>query len=236
MSVLKLDSSQIIDLYVNKNKDATSIGRELSVCVHTIQKVLRENGVKIRNRAEAMQLLIGKISEKNLPEIIELYQEGWTLEEIAKKFGTGLTTISRHLRKLNLTRKAEESKRLRGTTSWGSRNANWKGGRRRSDGYIYIQGEHPRACNGYIAEHILVWEQTHRKRVPLAWIIHHINGIRDDNRPSNLVAMPRKKHSKNYNYSLLNTCQKRIRELEIENRQLRHALEDNQSIFYINEN
>lgn len=237
MSILQLNDTQIIDWYVTEKRSAAAISRQLGVCSHTIRKILQKNGIKPRSYSEATQLIMGKISEQNLPDIVKLYQEGWIMEDLAPKFGVGLSTISRHLRNLKLTRKSEESKRLRGTTSWGPRNANWKGGKRISDGYVYIQCDHPRSSNGYLAEHIVVWEQTHNKTLPNGWIVHHINGIRNDNRPSNLVAMTRKKHSKEYNYNhLLNACQKKIRELEIENRQLRRAFADNQSIFYISEN
>lgn len=89
---------------------------------------------------------------------------------------------------------------------------NWKGGRIKTyNGYIMIlKPEHPRVGkNGYIMEHILVWEEAHSKPLPESWIIHHLNGIPDDNRPSNLEALPNKKH-----YLVLQAKAKRIQELE----------------------
>lgn len=94
----------------------------------------------------------------------------------------------------------------------GKENCNWKGGKHKTPlGYIQINmPEHHRAStNGYVFEHILIWEQTHQKPLPKGWIIHHLNGIRDDNRPQNLVAMPNNKH-----YLLLQAKAKRIQELE----------------------
>lgn len=87
----------------------------------------------------------------------------------------------------------------------------WKGGRTISQGYVRILcPEHPRADrDGYVREHLLVWEKTHSKRLPEGWVLHHLNGIRADNRPSNLFAMLGKKHS-----VLLPALQKRIQELE----------------------
>ena len=70
--------------------------------------------------------------------------------------------------------------------------------------------EHPRASKvGAVFDHWLVWEQAHNKPLPAGWIIHHLNGIKTDNRPSNLVALPNKKH-----YLVLQAKAKRIQELE----------------------
>lgn len=93
----------------------------------------------------------------------------------------------------------------------GADNPSWKGGRRISSGYIRIKApQHPRADKeGYVAEHILVWEETHGQRLPEGWIVHHLNGIRYDNRPPNLLGLPDKKHRR-----LLQAKAKRIQELE----------------------
>lgn len=76
----------------------------------------------------------------------------------------------------------------------GKRHARWKGGRKRGQGYVRILNpDHPNAdCDGYVAEHRLVMEK-HLGRYLESWeIIHHINGIRDDNRTENLQLFPRK--------------------------------------------
>ena len=69
--------------------------------------------------------------------------------------------------------------------------------------------KHPRANGGYIWEHILLWEQANGKELPRGWVIHHLNGIRDDNRLINLVALPDKKHR-----HILAAKAKRIQQLE----------------------
>jgi hypothetical protein len=63
----------------------------------------------------------------------------------------------------------------------------------------------------YRGEHIIVWEQAHNKTLPKNWVVHHINGIKSDNRIENLTAMARNKHT---NWTLLRIAQQRIRELE----------------------
>ena len=95
----------------------------------------------------------------------------------------------------------------------GSAHYHWKGGRSKtSSGYILVyQPDHPRITprHCYIFEHILVWEQAHGKPLPKGWVIHHLNGIKHDNRSQNLVALPNKKH-----YLVLQAKAKRIQELE----------------------
>jgi hypothetical protein len=89
---------------------------------------------------------------------------------------------------------------------------NWKGGRVNREGYVGIYcPDHPRAtatCT-YVMEHILVWEEAHGQPLPDGWVIHHKNGIRDDNRIENLLAMPKSTHD-NYIPKLQDT----VRNLE----------------------
>ena len=90
----------------------------------------------------------------------------------------------------------------------------WKGGRRTdSKGYVYLL-VHPEAPKGkrYQAEHIVVWERTNGKPLPHGWVVHHINGIKDDNRPENLEAHSRSKH--NHFERLFEQLERRIAVLE----------------------
>ncbi len=90
----------------------------------------------------------------------------------------------------------------------GDKHPQWKGGKRKT-GHGYIQMKDSSERLTY--EHRLVWEQSHNKTLPKGWVVHHLNGIRSDNRPENLVAMPRKD---NKPYTFVQALQARIRELE----------------------
>jgi HNH endonuclease len=71
----------------------------------------------------------------------------------------------------------------------GEANSNWKGGRtRHKAGYVMVRiPGHPRAGRSpYVFEHILVAEQVLGRYLVDGESVHHINGIRDDNRPENL--------------------------------------------------
>jgi len=71
----------------------------------------------------------------------------------------------------------------------GSNNPNWRGGRRKDHfGYIYIcSPDHPhKNKRGEVAEHRLVMERILGRYLEPEEVVHHINGIRDENYPENL--------------------------------------------------
>ena len=105
------------------------------------------------------------------------------------------------------------------STPSGNSAPHWKGGRSiDADGYVLINvGSNSNLTHTYVPEHRLVWERTHNKKLPKGWLIHHLNGIKTDNRPENLVAMPCNEHARRHFGSLY---QERIRELETKVREL----------------
>lgn len=64
---------------------------------------------------------------------------------------------------------------------------------------LYIPN-HPRADrNGRVFEHIVVWEEYYNEDVSEEYVIHHINGIKDDNRVENLQKMKFGEHTTYHN-------------------------------------
>ena len=80
---------------------------------------------------------------------------------------------------------------------WREKSSNWKGGTMTEKGYMLIRSEnHPYATrNGhYVCEHRLVMEKMIGRYLTPNEEIHHLNGIRDDNREENLLLCTRSQH------------------------------------------
>lgn len=63
-------------------------------------------------------------------------------------------------------------------------------------GYVLIYApDHPRANKNRVFEHILVWETANNMRIPDGYVVHHKNGIKDDNRIENPLLMTNEEHT-----------------------------------------
>ena len=99
----------------------------------------------------------------------------------------------------------------------GPNHSTWKGGRYGGgENYVYVAIENPNPPprTKYVPEHRLIWKQSHNEELPRDWDVHHINGIKSDNRPENLAAYPKRIHQRRVETSVFIASQQRIRELE----------------------
>lgn len=169
-----------------------------------------------------------QFSSEDIGEILEMHPS--TVVHYLQKYG-----ITRRTRGEALSLAFKKGKVKRHYAK-GKDHFNWRGGCTvKGDGHILINKPgHPRAnSNGYVLEHILIWEQAHGVPLPIGWEVHHLNGIPSDNRPENLKALPDLKHK-----NILAAKAQRIRELEsklfkthVEIESLRRAMADGQLVF-----
>lgn len=165
---------------------------------------------------------IYKRTSKHFKQIKELTvrQKGKTFEEMygVKK----AKELKKRLRKTHLGHKAsEESKNKRSFANRGCKNPNWKGGRVKIEGYIWVYTPNHPNCSSqnYVFEHRLVVEKKIGRYLQPWEVVHHINGIKDDNRPENLELLP----NQGTHLSII-FLQRENKKLKLENKRLKEKL------------
>lgn len=179
---------------LQETADAFHIGKS------TFSRYMRKKRIPRRTMKEGVALSHQKTRKSpDLETIKKLYlKEKWSCSKIGKAFGVSSGSIHFHLRRAGIkTRGKNESFVESHKGCKRENNSHWKGGRYKTQrGYIKVlMPGHRRADkNGYVMESILIWEQHYKKALSDDWVVHHINGKKDDNQIENLEAMAIKKH------------------------------------------
>lgn len=146
----------------------------------------RRKGKLKNNLCEGMNL------NKRDKKICRLYLKGLSRKEIGSDVGLSPTGVYRVLRKYKISKP-------RGYHLKGKRSQNWRGGRNKTIyGYYEVYApDHPFIQkSGYVKEHRLVVEKKIGRFLLPSEIVHHKNGIKDDNRINNLEIISKSAHVK----------------------------------------
>jgi hypothetical protein len=161
----------------------------------------------------------------------EMYDSGHTQVEIAEALGVSQKVVWRFMKNHGIKARVARKRDQRG-----EKNSSWKGGKRiNENGYveIYLPGYPKAKPNGYVYEHIYIAERmlgrplkSFGMRDERTEVVHHINGIKTDNRPQNLLVLGVNEHHKLHNAftkeSVDGVLLERIRQLEEELREVTH--------------
>lgn len=138
--------------------------------------------ILVRRRLEGWEYQRQRWTAERKTRAVNLYLSGLTVRAVATELGTNRGHIRRAL--------AEGGVEVRAVAPpSGPDNHMWKGGRTTDkSGYVLIRVvDHPDAnSNGYVREHRLVMSRVLGRRLLPEEVVHHLNGIRGDNRPENL--------------------------------------------------
>jgi len=160
-----------------------------------------------------------KMIEDNLEKFHNkdwLYQkyniEQLSLTQIGDIFGTSSARIQYWMKKFKLPRRTQSEAQIgiknheygkklspeERLKRMGKNNPRWKGGRCiNNQGYVLIYApNHPNEHNNYIYEHRFIMEKYMGRNLYSWEHVHHVNGIRDDNRIENLLLVPSGEHNK----------------------------------------
>jgi len=146
--------------------------------------------------------------------VIELYKSGMSIPEVSAETGVARSTIRFRLLKAGALRSTADGIRLardkgklggglRGkqrifTSEWKNNISKGKKGKGKGSslkqGYVvFTMGE-----NKGRSEHVVLMEGKIKRKLFSNECVHHINGVRDDNRMENLELMTRSEHARHH--------------------------------------
>lgn len=174
------DHLELIQDRLNRGHTRKQIAEELGLSTHCVQAFLQRRKIPGVPR---------ELRKKRLPdnEMIRLLEEGHTQAVVAERLGFSLSAIERRVKKLDL-----ETARTGPRAGMGHRQK-WAGGKLLDrNGYAEVWVPlHPHAKHAaYVREHRLLMEVLLDRYLDPKEVVHHIDGCRWHNWPSNLRLFP----------------------------------------------
>lgn len=161
----KVNKEILYELYIRQGKTIREVANILGISTGSVYNYLHKFGIKTR---EPNKGFLGHTHSKTAREKISKAHKGKAVSDKTKK-------------------KISEAHKISGI---GHK-------KKRSDGYIAVYyPDHPKSNKaGYIMEHDLIMERMIGRHLKDDEVVHHVNGIKDDNRMENLILMKFKEHS-----------------------------------------
>lgn len=181
---------QIVTAYETL-RSSQKVAETLSVGATTVHRVLKRRGIERTGLAEYRATMGREKAEPYIgtyrgsdEEILRWYADGMSMREIAKRIGRSTHVVARRVRKAGIARPYQGS---------GPDHSMWRGGRNDAgEGYfkIWVADDDPLAVMrngaGYVLEHRLNMARKIGRPLLPTETVHHIDGDKTNNAPSNL--------------------------------------------------
>lgn len=233
----KLDNDLLRCLYLEDKLNCKEIADILGFEKSTITKRVNRLGIR-RSLSEIKRLSHAKSGYRgrvvNMHEVIRLYEvEKMSGKMIATKTGWTESTILRRLREAGKIRSFQEASVLAYEKGRLPRKYSMPPGMKIDPrGYVKIHDpSHPMANKcGDVFEHRLVMARILGRMLLSTEHVHHINGVKNDNRPENLMLVSQANHTLRERYCRECLLRKDIRLLRWQIKELQQALQQQMSL------
>ncbi len=216
------DAEWLKNCYFNKNMSGQAIADIVGCSKYSVYRALKRHDIKGRPHTSKFPMLNDKEWLRT-----QYVDKGRSTNDIAREVGSSSGNITDHLKTMGLERRGIKAAVALASPDGtkGDKSPTWKGGIRKAGrtGYLYQYApDHPNATKkGYVMQHRLVAESIIDRHLTSDEIVHHIDGNRSNNDPTNLEVLTRSEHvTRHFEDGSL------ARKLEEENDNLRKELAD----------
>jgi hypothetical protein len=170
---------QIVALFQELKSTRLVVDR-MRVPMKTVHYVLKKAGIPTPRTGRRQWPYAA--CDSNSDKILSMCQAGHSLKEMADAVGTTGVQVKKFLRRHGITKEFPKA-------TYGEKHYAWKGRFQEKDGYVVVHCKgHPNARKHthYIFEHRLVMEEAIGRFLLPTEVVHHVNGVKNDNRIENL--------------------------------------------------